>query len=208
MSRFKITKSVVFTAFCLLGVNAYATPVYDAANGHWYDYVAMPDYGWQYAENAATATTFNGVQGQLATIADAAENEFISSIFHGNAYLGATDLSGAWAWVTGESFAYTNWGPGEPSNFINPSLYPWGENYLMMWHSDGFPSIYATDAPDQWNDIFDFDRQNSIPNNTNGYIDGYFVEFAPAVPEPATYAMTLAGLGLLGFFARRVLNNE
>jgi hypothetical protein len=203
MHHLKAIRLALFGAFCLLAVNASAAPVYFSANGHWYDYVAIPDYGWLNAANAAASTTFNGMQGQLATITSAGENAFISNIYHGNAYLGGTDLSGTWEWVTGESFVYTNWGPGEPNNFINTSLYPWGENFLMIWHSDGFPSNFATDAPDQWNDIFNYNQSAAIANNSDGYINGYFVEFAPTIPEPETYAMILAGLGVIGFSARR-----
>ena len=53
--------------------------------------------------------------------------------------------------------------------------------------------------------------QVSFSNWTNGYIAGTLSGFArvnkngfiPAIPEPRTYAMMLAGLGLLGFVARR-----
>ena len=34
-------------------------------------------------------------------------------------------------------------------------------------------------------------------------VDGVPVDPSPAIPEPKTYAMMLAGLGLLGFMARR-----
>jgi PEP-CTERM motif len=37
----------------------------------------------------------------------------------------------------------------------------------------------------------------------HGFADVSTLTFAPAVPEPETYAMLLAGLGLLGFTARR-----
>jgi hypothetical protein len=33
--------------------------------------------------------------------------------------------------------------------------------------------------------------------------ESFFIVSTPAIPEPETYAMMLAGLGLLGFVARR-----
>jgi probable HAF family extracellular repeat protein len=37
---------------------------------------------------------------------------------------------------------------------------------------------------------------------------GQIIAVSPAIPEPATYAMMLAGLGLLGFMAKRVKSNR
>ncbi len=37
---------------------------------------------------------------------------------------------------------------------------------------------------------------------------GQIIAFSPAIPEPATYAMMLAGLGVLGFMAKRVKSNR
>jgi hypothetical protein len=45
--------------------------------------------------------------------------------------------------------------------------------------------------------------QYSFNLYTNGSKQDYLVASVTAVPEPETYAMMLAGLGLLGFTARR-----
>ncbi len=44
-------------------------------------------------------------------------------------------------------------------------------------------------------------NEQTIPGNESGYLSANFN--VSAVPEPETYAMMLAGLGLLGFAARR-----
>ena len=45
--------------------------------------------------------------------------------------------------------------------------------------------------------------------HVQGITGGYSAKYTPvtAVPEPETYAMLLAGLGLLGFSARRRMKN-
>jgi len=178
-----------------------------AGNQHYYDFVSFEDTGWAAAKVAAESGMFLGAQGHLATITDAAENAFVASIYHGNAYLGASNLvAGAptetFQWITGEPFGFARWGIGEPNNARNSVT---GENFLMMWHSDGFPRQFAADAPDEWNDIFNFDVTQSISNNSNGYMDGYFVEYEPTTPVPLpTAAFLLApALGALGFMRHR-----
>lgn len=42
----------------------------------------------------------------------------------------------------------------------------------------------------------------------NAYLDGTTLHIAAAIPEPSEYALMLAGLGMLGFMARRRLNNR
>jgi hypothetical protein len=173
-----------------------------SGNGHWYDFVNFADTGWLAAKQSAESTVWMGMTGHLATISNKGENAFIASIFHGNAYLGATDKAseGNWIWITGEPFTYSKWGHGEPNNATNSST---NEDYLMMWHSAGWPSPWQSTAPYEWNDIFNYNPSLAINNNSNGYIHGYFIEFEAPIPEPSIYVMMIAGLGMLGFAAHR-----
>ncbi|MEW6750112.1 MAG: C-type lectin domain-containing protein [Candidatus Latescibacterota bacterium] len=67
--------------------------------------------------------------GYLATIASVEENAFVSALVgdqerfwvrdacgggNNGPWIGGTDAPGAWTWVTGEPFAFTNWSPGAP----------------------------------------------------------------------------------------------
>jgi len=58
--------------------------------------------------------------GHLVTITDADEQDFLTSMVEDAAlncyWIGATDTSGSWAWVTDELFSYTNWKSGEPND--------------------------------------------------------------------------------------------
>lgn len=49
-------------------------------NGHHYDYVRSA-MNWDAANAAATASSYNGVTGHLATITSASENLFITDAF-------------------------------------------------------------------------------------------------------------------------------
>lgn len=50
---------------------------------------------------------------------------------------------------------------------------------------------------------FQFDHETPIPVSEGTYWEAHVAGVAGVVPEPETYAMLLAGLGLLGFVARR-----
>ena len=60
--------------------------------------------------------------GHLVTITDAGEQLAVARMMHYSlynwVYTGATDIGseGAWKWVTGEPFSFTNWAGGEPNN--------------------------------------------------------------------------------------------
>ena len=56
--------------------------------------------------------------GHLATITSSSENSAVKAIASGNPWLGAKDdeVEGAWKWITGESWNYTNWNSNEPNN--------------------------------------------------------------------------------------------
>ena len=57
-------------------------PAKNPENGHYYESITLPHaLGWLAAEKAASRRRFRGVQGYLATITSASENEFVSQAF-------------------------------------------------------------------------------------------------------------------------------
>ena len=166
----------------LFSVTTWAAPIQWAGNNHYYEYFDSA-VTWGDAVTAAAAKSFNGMQGYLVTITSADEQAFLMSQNWGLSWAGGSDNGdeGIWTWRTGpeagQAFSYTNWNCGEPNNCCN------GENYLQYNWAGG------------WND-------HGGPGNS-GQMNGYVVEFSAAVPEPETYAMLLAGLGIVGAIARR-----
>jgi len=112
-------------------------------NGHTYQ-VFDTSITWHEAK-----TYCEDLGGHLATITSAYEQQFIESLLVDALkkvfWLGATDekTEGTWEWVTGESFAYTNWRQSQPDNADNL------EHYLMLYREE-FPlgGYYG-----KWNDI-------------------------------------------------------
>lgn len=159
--------------------------VADGGNGHFYDFVGG-DFTWQDALADAATLTANGWTGYLATVTSAEENDFLSdSVSSQLGWLGGSDDGNPvndWTWRTGpeagQAFTFTAWSSGEPNDCCD------GENYLQ--HNWFFKV---------WND-------HGGPGNP-GQRNGYFVEFSAPVPEPETYALLLAGLGLVSVAARR-----
>lgn len=119
-------------------------PTAAGGNGHWYMAVAAPDLNWGITWNDAQAGAAEA-GGYLATSTSQAENDFVVDLVTGtqaarDAYWlpgtwqngdGAGPLLGGyqtpglgysnepgfeWHWVTGETWSYTNWMPGEPNN--------------------------------------------------------------------------------------------
>jgi hypothetical protein len=153
-------------------------PVFNGANGHWYQTVRVPGgIVWAEARAAAEALAFGGYRGHLATVTSAEENEFLaqhvlpSARNYGGLWLGGyqdttapdyREPGGGWRWVTGEPWNDTHWHPGEPNNA--------GPEH----------ALHFTGNNHTWNDL----------NGTQA-IDGYIVEYEP----PAT--PTTARIGIL-----------
>jgi hypothetical protein len=181
------------------------TVSFDAADGHWYAPVLVPDgITWGDAKTAAEAQG-----GFLAAPTDAAQNSFVFSLISSPAYwtalsvnsdflgpwLGASasnDLHGSdatWVWVNGATFSFAPWGLNQP---------------------DGFPG----NTPAQAVDYYDFASIGSTwgdtpQNGTPGFTlpQGYVIEFdqnpsGSTVPLPSAAWSSLALLaGLAGIYA-------
>jgi hypothetical protein len=137
-------------------------------NGHYYESVSTP-MTWEDANLAASAMLFLGENGHLATITSQAENDFLVANFVNPQFLGgyqpdgSSEPDGDWAWVTGETWSYTNWAPGEPNNSLGT------EKYLEFFA--GGP---------RWNDIFGTATRT------------FLVEY-DIVPEPSTLVLVCVG---------------
>ena len=138
--------SNIFRAFAIVasivgvlagGDRASGSPVQFGSN--YYEFVLAEGISWADANTAASNSIFGGVNGHLATITSAAENNFLATgVTNFSAYegllaivwLGAqVDNSNIATWVvgpeTGQQFSsgqtplngmYTNWGGIEPNN--------------------------------------------------------------------------------------------
>jgi hypothetical protein len=128
-----------------------------SVNGHYYEYINVGGLTWPAASAAASARTYFGRQGYLATITSAGENAFVEQKLNGNGWIGGSDnaVEGTWQWVTGpageinQTFCTVNAGvcvaaPGWYENFAtgliggNPydepnNGYGTGENYAHFW---------------------------------------------------------------------------
>jgi len=112
---------------------------------------------WPGAHAAASGMTHGGEQGYLATITSQAENDFILNQVTANTwntsiidqfFLGGVWEGGAWRWLTGEPFAYTNWNAGEPNHVgTEDKVATWGPNI-----NDEYQSSPDERIPGMWND--------------------------------------------------------
>ena len=83
-------------------------------NGHSY-YRSTGSAFWTTAKQNCVS-----MGGYLVTITSAAENSFIFNLWP-SGWIGLTDevTEGVWRWVTGETYSYSSWNPGEPNNAGN-----------------------------------------------------------------------------------------
>ena len=170
------------------------------SNGHFYEFVT-PAASWTTARSNAAARTYLGLQGYLATITDATENEFIKQTLSADGWIGASDdfnqvnaalgtstyanqgqAEGKWYWVTGPERGMQL----TTANAANGSSYPpvfgsaynnWniGEpnNYWDGSANEHFAEIYSTGtSPGRWNDNREYQSR------------GYVVEYGGLGTDP------------------------
>ena len=131
-------------ALDLCPVQVLAGPITNPANGNQYYLLSLAS-----VTNANSKAVSLG--GHLATISNAAENEWVRANVANaggtphEVWLGLGDVvtEGTYNWVTGEPFTYANWAPGEPNNYFD-------EDFVEM-----FPTVGT------WNDINKYGNQNN-----------------------------------------------
>ncbi|MBK4731328.1 tandem-95 repeat protein [Oxynema sp. CENA135] len=182
--------------------------LYFSETGHFYEFVPYPEdednRNWTNAKALSDNLNLYGLQGYLATITSAAENEFVSSKLEGVGWLGGADRlqgvdqteEGVWRWVTGPegledggkglqfwqgdkdgntvNDLYANWDDIEPT--LEPNNDNNKEHFLHMLYSDepGF-------ARGKWNDF-----KNEASTLENYKPMGFVVEYGglPGDPSP------------------------
>jgi hypothetical protein len=185
---------IIWGALCIVSLqNATAIPVQWSpelgGNGHYYEvFVNHGGISWE-------QEYLDAIQrgGYLVTITSPSENNFFYSLIQAPEYWfvdgygfyrgptiggiqtpGATEPGGGWGWVTGETFTYASWAPGQPNDVRSQDRIEfWNASHIAPTWQD--VSQYASRPPISWGVEW-----NSAP---------------PAVPDRGyTGALLLAGL--------------
>ena len=180
-----------------LATTAEAVPIQYGSS--YYEYVTHEAVSWNDASTAASASTFMGVNGHLATVTSAAENDFLLGLAPTPAFAeavwlgGAVDAGGTARWAvgpeTGQLFTFNNFGGVEPD--------------------DGPSNVYMNIGPTiagivtgQWGDATAGLSGGSSGGGSSSI--GYFVEYqVGTVPLPAALPLMLTGLAGFGFLGWR-----
>lgn len=174
---FKYFVKAAIVASVLAGGAANAITVTDTATFNGNTYKLLSEANWTDSEAYAVS-----LGGHLVAVDNAAENTFLTTTWGSQMtlWLGlfrTAPNASTFAWTNGQAVSYTNWAAGEPNN------YGTGERYVHTY------------ANGQWNDLANVSPY-AFPQHG-------VVEITTAVPEPESYALMLAGLGLVGGLARR-----
>lgn len=157
-------------------------------NGHFYEYVSLSSSSFTTAKSAASARSYFGLQGYLATVTSAAENNYIASKLFADAWMGASDeysqinaatgattyanqtaSEGKWYWVTGPEKGTQFCNGNYPNTLsVGGSYINWNngqpDNFINAEH---YGQFYGSSVPaGRWNDL-------ALTDLLNGYMCEY-----------------------------------
>ena len=161
-------------------------------NGHSY-YRSTGTAFWSAAKAAC-----DNMGGHLVTVTTQAENNFIFGLWP-SGWIGLTDEvnEGVWRWVTGETYSYTSWNPGEPNNAGNEDYVQfvgggkWNDlpNGVNLPYVLEFEYIVTTTA---WTiaatSVTNSNGQYSFSQPTNPSVEWYIEVVVPTVTSNLTSA--------------------
>lgn len=145
------------------GAATYTPVATDYYNGHKYA-VYDDSMTWEDAK-----TFCENLGGHLITITSANEQKYVESLLSSGKkkqyWIGASDISGNWQWVTGEKWDYTNWCAAQPDDYEKDSYYA---QILKEVNKTAVASCRAY----SWNDI-----TNTNTSNKPEYFSPDFIGF-------------------------------
>lgn len=194
-STFEVATVSVFVSFAGTSSDLYA---FNKTNEHFYKFVSTTET-WTAAKAAAEASTFNGMQGYLATSTSSSENAFLTSrVGNAQAWLGGADGGSTggtdrqWRWVGGpeagkrffDQNATTISGAPNGSNYtadgINYSNFANGEpNGHSAWDENALQ--ITSGGTGTWNDLKENDSGTKI---------GYVIEYGGMQSDSIVKAST------------------
>lgn len=215
MHHKKLTGTILLCC-SLFATGAYAaiTPV-GVQNDVLYSDV-VGSWGWQpvsisnYGDSTPISALFNGLSAsdqvmigamhRGSNTIDVLAAATLSEITQYTGYNVTHVANGAEWYFNGYSMGFAGLGDAILQNTADVN--GWYERDRLSWHTSMSPNTWDQNV--SLSPLYVFNGWRS-GDNTGIYqgTDWERVVFTSAVPEPETYAMLLAGLGLLGFTARR-----
>ena len=158
---------------------------YLPSTGHYYIYYESLGITWIQANSAAENSTYYGLQGYLATILSAEENQIAAEQTGGTGWIGASDqiVEGEWNWVTGPEAGTNFWNGDFTGNAVDGMYSNWNNDPAEPNQQGDEDYAHITDdsvgLPGSWNDL-----SNEGPPSGPYQPKGYVVEYGGMPGDP------------------------